>query len=263
MKKYLLVIVCFFVFASCGLCYERKSSDSNFYFVQITDTHLDNKENSERTRKIIKKINALPFKVEFVVHTGDIFDDNVTDANTLIAAKSLFADIKPPVYYIAGNHDIYSEETKKSYVKNFGRLNYIKEIHGVVFVFLYTNIKKNDRNVFGREFYQWFEDALKSAQGKPIIVFQHIPAGDDFYTNMFHKPLPAKVEKKWNALINEYKVKAVIAGHFHRDEMDWFGDVPLYVSPPVAKWFGRQATYRIYEYKNGKLKYFTQYLDEN
>jgi UDP-2,3-diacylglucosamine pyrophosphatase LpxH len=66
---------------------------------------------------------------------------------------------------------------------------------------------------------------------------------------------------KWVALINQYNVKAVITGHFHRDEFHWLDKVPLYVSVPVAEKFGRQAGFRIYEYKNGKLGYTTQYLE--
>ena len=31
-------------------------------------------------------------------------------------------------------------------------------------------------------------------------------------------------------MVNGHNVKAVIAGHFHRDEHHWIGDVPLYVS---------------------------------
>ncbi|HBG27608.1 MAG: hypothetical protein A2Y10_15780 [Planctomycetes bacterium GWF2_41_51] len=259
----LFVLACLFAIVSIGFAKEFNSSDSSFYFVQITDTHLDDSENFERTEKIIKKINALPFDIEFVVHTGDVFDDSISDANALKAAKKLFAKLNPPIYYIAGNHDIFSKETKKTYIENFGQLNYIEEIHGVVFVFIYTNIKKNDSDVFSDDFFKWFEDSLKSAADKPVVVFQHIPASDDFYTNVFHKPLPAKIEKKWSKLINRYNVDAVIAGHFHRDQMDWFGDVPLYVCPPVSKWFGKQATFRVYEFKNGRLKYFSQYLDSD
>jgi UDP-2,3-diacylglucosamine pyrophosphatase LpxH len=62
-------------------------------------------------------------------------------------------------------------------------------------------------------------------------------------------------------LINSYNVKAVIAGHFHRDELHWLENVPLYVSSPVAGYWGRQATFRIYEYSNGKIGYRTQYIE--
>ncbi|MFW6303548.1 MAG: metallophosphoesterase family protein, partial [Candidatus Sumerlaeota bacterium] len=65
----------------------------------------------------------------------------------------------------------------------------------------------------------------------------------------------------WIKLINRYNVKAVIAGHFHRAEQHWLGDVPLYVAPPVAGYWGRQASYRLYHYQAGRLSFTTQYLD--
>lgn len=264
MKKICFLTILFALslgFVTSGLAKDSNSLESSFYFVQITDTHLEDNDNFERAEKIIEKINALPFKVEFVIHTGDIFSDNIGDESALKAAKELFAGLKAPIYYVAGNHDIKSEKTKNIYITNFGQLNYVKQSNGIVLIFIYTNHPKNDSDVFNADFFKWFEDSLKSARNKPVIVFQHIPAGKDFYTNMFYKPLPAKVEKKWHALINKYKVKAVIAGHFHRDELHWFGKVPLYVAGPVSKWLGRQASYRIYEYKDGKIDYSTQYLD--
>ena len=65
----------------------------------------------------------------------------------------------------------------------------------------------------------------------------------------------------WEKLVNTHNVKAVIAGHFHRDEFHWLGHVPLYVSGPVANFWNRNATFRLYEYRNGQIGYRTQYLE--
>jgi len=264
-KVYLLTILFafFFGFVTLSRAEDRNSLNSSFYFVQITDTHLSHKENFERTEKIIERINALPFKVEFVVNTGDIFNDNIEDANAVKTTVQVFSRLKPPIYYIAGNHDISSEKSKMVYIKNFGQLNYVKEINNIVFIFAYTNYAKNDPNSLNAEFFRWLEDSLKKAGGKPVIIFQHIPAGQDFYDNSFHSSWPLEAEKKWLELINSHNVKAVIAGHFHRDELHWFGKVPLYVGEPVSLWLGRQAAFRVYQYKDGKVSYFTQYLDTN
>ncbi|MDD9302516.1 MAG: hypothetical protein HUK40_09305 [Desulfobacter sp.] len=45
-----------------------------FYFVQITDTHLGIKENGVRTKKVVAAINQLPMEIACVVHTGDVYD---------------------------------------------------------------------------------------------------------------------------------------------------------------------------------------------
>ncbi|MDD5011911.1 MAG: metallophosphoesterase [Phycisphaerae bacterium] len=265
MKKLYLSITIFVFFL--GVAVHCRAEDSNslthsFYFVQIADMHLSHRENFDRTGKIIEKINALPFKVEFVVNTGDSFNDNIEDANVVKEALKLFSRLKSPIYYIAGNHDIDSEKSKTIYIRDFGQLNYVKEIDNVVFIFAYTN-HKNDPNSLNAEFFNWLEISLKKAEDKPVIIFQHIPAGRDFYNNKFYDSWPIEAEKKWIELINSHKVKAVIAGHFHRNELHWFGGVPLYVGEPISLWLGRQAAFRVYEYKDGKIGYFTQYLDTN
>ncbi len=54
---------------------------------------------------------------------------------------------------------------------------------------------------------------------------------------------------------------AAIAGHFHRDEFHDLGGVPLLVAAPVSGRFGRQTSFRIYEYDSGRLTYRTWYLE--
>jgi len=76
-----------------------------------------------------------------------------------------------------------------------------------------------------------------------------------------HDGWPDDVQGKWIELINSFNVIAVIAGHFHRDEHHWLGNVPLYVAAPIAEFFGRQVSYRIYEYKNGRVGYRTVYVE--
>lgn len=264
MKKIYLVVIfsiAVFVFSSSGLAKDSNSADAGFYFVQITDTHLGEADNIERTKTIIKKINVLPVKVEFVVLTGDVFINNIENANMVGAAKAVFAELKPPIYFVAGNHDLNTDSAKAIYINNFGQLNYTEEKNGVFFIFAYVeplldNFAGNDA-----EFFKWFEDALQKAGKQPVIVFCHEPAGLDFYDNSFHRPWPAGAEKKWIDLINSHNVKAVIAGHFHRDEFHWLGNVPMFVCEPVSGWLGRQAAFRVYQYKNGRLEYSTQYLD--
>ena len=104
------------------------------------------------------------------------------------------------------------------------------------------------------------EKYLKKSNGKPVIVFHHAPSVDDFYNNKLHTSWEKEIRGKWVKVINAYNVKAVIAGHFHRDEHHWLGNVPLYVSSSIAGYRGRQASFRIYEYSKGKIGYRTQYI---
>jgi hypothetical protein len=57
-------------------------------------------------------------------------------------------------------------------------------------------------------------------------------------------------------------VQAVITGHFHRDELHWLDGIPIFAAPPVAAYWGRQASFRLYEYRDGRLGYRAVYLQE-
>ena len=263
-KIYLLIIFCVtvFVFSSFSRAEESNSLDTGFYFVQITDTHFRDKDSFERTGEIIEKINALSFKVEFVVLTGDIFFESIEDANMVNAAKAVFSKLKSPIHLVVGNHDINTDKAKSIYVSNFGQLNYIEKYHNVFCMFTCTEPLFDDSNSNDEEYFKWFENEMKAADGKPIIIFTHRPAGKDFYDNKFHQSWPIKAEKRWTELINSYNVKAVITGHFHRDEFCWLGNVPMFVCEPISSWLGRQAAFRVYQYKNGKVDYFSDYLEK-
>ncbi len=265
-KVYPLIVFCVAVFSFSAFGQQEKdvslgTLDTGFYFAQITDTHLGQQGNLERTEKVIEKINALPFKVEFVVLTGDIFSDNIEDANVVTAAKQVFSKLKSPIYFVAGNHDIDNKKAESIYVNNFGQLNYTEEKNNVFCIFVCVEPLLDDSNSNDADFFKWFESSLRKAENKPVIVFCHEPAGLDFYNNSFHNPWPLESEKEWVKLINSRNVKAVIAGHFHRDELHWIGDVPLYIGQPVSSWLGRQATFRVYQYRNGRISYFTQYVE--
>jgi UDP-2,3-diacylglucosamine pyrophosphatase LpxH len=91
-------------------------------------------------------------------------------------------------------------------------------------------------------------------------VFHHTPSVEDFYTNKMHPGWKNEVRDLWSNLLNENNVKAVIAGHFHRDEHHWLGEIPLYVSAPISGYWDRQTTYRIYHYKDENNRYRTQYI---
>ena len=75
-----------------------------------------------------------------------------------------------------------------------------------------------------------------------------------------HSGWKKEIRNKWVELLNQYNVKAVITGHFHRDEHHWLGKVPLYVYSPISGYWDRQLTYRIYEYRDAKIGYRTQYI---
>lgn len=245
-----------------------KPRDVHFYFAQITDTHLDGQGfHTRRTQKVVEAVNRLPVKVACVVHTGDIVMDRIGDESVRKTALSVLGRLRPRVHFIAGNHDILGRQdlivpTAAAYRQAFGPLCTRAEYHGVVFLFVYTEASAKGFRVEGVDALAWLTRALKAARGKPVIVFHHTPSVRDFHSNRFHRGWPEDVRHRWVRLLNAHNVKAVIAGHFHRDEHHWLGNVPLYVCSSVAGYWGRQATFRLYEYRNGKVGYRTVYIED-
>jgi len=81
------------------------------HFVHISDTHIgptaDYALYGARTlpplERVVERINALPVKPDFVMHTGDVAAQPDPEAYRL--AAGVMDRLSAPVYYVTGNHD--------------------------------------------------------------------------------------------------------------------------------------------------------------
>jgi len=243
----------------------ERSPGTTLYFVQITDTHLGDRDHVARTRKLVDQINALPYDIACVVHTGDIFADNLTNATAREEGLGVLKRLNAPLHLLPGNHDILEaslEDTLRIYTREVGPLIHQAEYRGVVLVFAYTEPAAMGFSVPGYEPLKAMEAAFAQAAGKPIILFHHRPAVDDHYEFALHPGWDPKGRSALESLLREQRVQAVITGHFHRDELHWLDGIPIFAAPPVAGYWGRQASFRLYEYRGGRLGYRTVYLRE-
>lgn len=259
----LLVAVAVLVFSGAVLAEEQVKPTASFYFVQITDTHLDDGDNFERTRKAVEQINALSMPIKCVIHTGDITYEKTEDESVVMKGLAILRELKVPIHFVPGNHDILRSRyaiTRDAYIKYFGSLVTEVEYDGVVFIMIYTEPLSESFSLDAYAPISELEAGLKRANEKPVIVFQHAPAVSGFFNNTMRAGWKKEIREKWESVLNAYNVKAVIAGHFHRDEHHWHGKVPLYVSAPISGAWGRQASFRVYEYKDGKVGYRTLYI---
>ena len=120
---------------------EEAHEYAHFYFVQITDTHFGDANHIERTRAIVERINHLPMRVEFIVHTGDITMNGIDNQATVNSGLSVLNKLAVPIHYVPGNHDILPEKleaTKQAYSDNFEGLITSQKYDGVTFIFIYT-----------------------------------------------------------------------------------------------------------------------------
>lgn len=249
--------------AACQTAPVGDPPPGGFFFVQITDTHFGSGDNFARGERVAEAVNRLPMPIEFVVHTGDITMERLDDPQVMARTREVLGRFHPPLFTIPGNHDLVRERHAvllPLYREWFGELVTTHWVKGVWVVNFYAEPAARDFPVPGYDPLAALERALRQADGRPVLLFQHTPPVGGFFRNQIRAGWPPAQRARWEALVKAYNVKAVFAGHFHKDELHWIGDVPLFVAPPVADGWGRQATYRIYEYRDGRLSYRTQYL---
>ena len=241
------------------------ATKDHFYFVQVTDSHFGSEDHLERGRQLVERINQLSLPVAFVVHTGDILADLILDPKVVDQTLEVMGALQPPLYYIPGNHDIHKQDADQAlavYRERFGPLVRVEHIGGVVAIFIYVEPAARDWPVIpGYDPLAELEKALDQAGDRPVLLFQHTPPVEGFFRNLLHPSWPAEQRQRWEHLVSRHPVKGVITGHYHKDELHWLGGTPIFVAAPLAGYWNRQASFRLYEYLDGKLSYRTLYLE--
>ncbi len=260
--KRLLFTLFLFIISFQLISEEIDTDKDHFYFVHISDTHIGKGTNLEITQKLVKQINELPMNIQFVIHTGDITQDGMSDTLSVFDAKKAFVQLDAPVYYVPGNHDIFQEKVEEEIIvfqEQFGDLIFTLEFEDVVFIGIYSDPLAYSFSVEGYDPLLELENSLRKIKEKPIVIFHHIPSVGFFYNNKMHDGWEIENRDRWKELLNSYEVIAILAGHFHGSEQHLIGNIPLYVSGSVTNRFGRQPSFRVFEYKYGKLSYRSQY----
>jgi len=171
---------------SLGIMGEAEAQEARgLTFLQISDSHVgfDKPANPNALgtlEEAIAKVNALPKKPAFMIHTGDIshlsLEAQFDDADRIISQSRL------DVHYVPGEHDFLDEE-RKLYRDRYGRGTkgagwYSFDANGVHFIALVNvvNLKAGGLGNLGDEQLEWLAADLKDRSAStPIVVFAHIP----------------------------------------------------------------------------------------
>ncbi len=162
-------------------------AQGGFSFVQISDSHIGfhkegiNADVTATLQQAITRVNALPHRPDFILHTGDLthlaaVEEFDTLAQLLQGAKT------QRIFFVPGEHDV-TGDNGRLYRERFGRNTqgqgwYGFDHRGVHFIGLVNvvDIQQNGLGALGPEQLAWLEGDLNGRSAEtPIVVFAHIP----------------------------------------------------------------------------------------
>jgi len=155
-------------------------------FVQISDSHMGfnkaaNPDVVGTLRAAIDKINALPARPEFMLHTGDI--SHLSKPEEFDTVDQILKSASPKdVFFVPGEHDVLDDDGRQ-YLERYGKGTkgggwYSFDAKGTHFIGLVNvlNLKAGGLGTLGAEQLAWLQDDVKHLKhSTPIVVFAHIP----------------------------------------------------------------------------------------
>lgn len=164
----------------------EKHAKGELCFVQISDSHMGfnkpaNPDVVATLKAAVDKINALPTKPSFILHTGDI--SHLSKPEEFDGVEQILKDASAKdVFYVPGEHDVIGDDGKQ-YLDRYGKGSqgsgwYSFNHSGVHFIGLVNvlNLKAGGLGSLGQEQLEWMEKDVKHlSKSTPIVVFAHIP----------------------------------------------------------------------------------------
>ncbi|HEU5194111.1 MAG TPA: metallophosphoesterase [Methylomirabilota bacterium] len=158
-----------------------------FSFVQISDTHVGfkgqaNPDAAVTLQQVIDRVNALPTRPAFVLHTGDQTHGQKAGAFDTVA--ELLKGVKTErTFYVPGEHDVFLDGGKE-YFERYGKGTVggrgwqSFDYKGTHFVGLVNVLKYKGEGMgsLGEEQIEWLEkDLAPLGTSTPVVVFSHVP----------------------------------------------------------------------------------------
>jgi hypothetical protein len=210
------------VFASglAGCAGMMHSAASDFYFVQLSDTHWGfkgaaNPDAAGTLPKAVAAVNALKVQPEFIVFTGDLThttDDAEERRRRMREFRQIVSGLKVQQrYYLPGEHDA-SLDRGAAFIELFGPTHYSFAHRGVHFIAI-DNVSDPGASV-GDGQIAWLQGELdKVPAGAPIVILTHRPLFDlvpkwDWATRDGDKVM---------ATLMPYPNVTIFYGHIHQE----------------------------------------------
>jgi hypothetical protein len=210
-------------------CASLRGTDSDFHFVQLSDTHWGfngpavNPDARGTLPKAIAAVNALAVQPDFIVFTGDL-THTTDDADERRKRLREFRDLTAAltnrnIRFMPGEHDA-SLDRGAAFREFFGDTHYTFDHKGVHFIVV-DNVSDPAARI-GDEQLAWLAaDLAKQPKDARIVVFTHRPLFDlapswDWATRDGDKAI---------ALLEPFANVTVFYGHIHQENHHMTGRI--------------------------------------
>jgi len=221
------------------------TATADFSFVQISDSHIGfskaaNKNVVGTFEEAVARINALPQRPAFVMHTGDhVHLSKMTEFDT---AKQIMGTIKTDrTFNVPGEHDVFVDHGKR-YLEVFGRGTrgsgyYSFDLKGV-HVLALANVQQAEGQsgltglgLLGPEQLAFVKKDLAALSADtPLVIFSHVPL--------------LAVYPKWGwatedsaqvlALVKRFSSVTALNGHIHQIISKTEGNIVMHTAASTA-----------------------------
>lgn len=217
------------------------ASAASFGFVQISDSHIGfhkapNPDPVASLRETIARINALPQRPDFILHTGDL--THLSRPEEFDTVAELLKEAKTgQVFYVPGEHDVIGDNGKAFFARFGHGANgggwYSFDHGGVHFVALVNvlNLQPGGLGYVGAEQVAWLrKDLAGLAASTPIVLFAHMPMWSLYPAWGWGTQDAAAVL----ALLRRFGSVTVLNGHVHQIQQTVEGEVTFYTARSTA-----------------------------
>ena len=219
------------------------SARSSIFFAQISDSHIgfDKEANRDVTgtlQSAVDRLNALPHRPAFVLHTGEI--SQFSKPAEFDTADQVLRGVKTErVLFVPGEHDVLSDNGA-SYLARYGKPVgakgggwYSFDHSGVHFVGLVNvlNLKAGGLGSLGEEQLAWLAaDVRGLPSSTPVVLFAHVP----LWTVYPEWGWGTDDSTRALALLKRFGSVTVLNGHIHQIMQKVEGDVHFHTAMSTA-----------------------------
>jgi serine/threonine-protein phosphatase CPPED1 len=203
----------------------------------------DSRSNQPVFERVLKDMAGDP-RLTFAIAVGD-----VVEHGTLEQFVDFFKQIQPygrmPFLTAVGNHDLGKNRDLTLYREIFGPDYYAFQLKNNYFIV----VNDTGPNGVSEAQWRWLEQELKQSQAyKTRLVFLHTPLFDPRGDEKHHS-LPEAAGRRLAALLRQYGVTHIFAGHIHSYFTGTWDGVPYTITGGAgAPLYGTDPAHFFYHY---------------